>query len=65
MTDNKSCRLTKKEIKDLWEISQKFLDIEQFEIVQDHSSGIGISTKVRFNIVGKSAEINITDIESW
>ena len=65
MTDNKSCKLTKKEIEDLWKISQKFADIDQFEIVQNHNSGIGISTKVKFNIVDKSAEINITDIESW
>ena len=57
--------LTQTQIKQLYEISQRFTDIPQFEIVQTSKSGIGENTEVIFKIVSNKVTIDITDVTNW
>lgn len=60
-----STTLTQTQIKQLYEISQRFADIPQFEIEQTSKSGIGASTEIIFKIVDNKVTIDITDVSNW
>jgi hypothetical protein len=40
-------------------------DVDQFTLVEDHSSGIGATLKVHFWLVGSDCVIDLTDHMSW
>lgn len=61
----KSIILTQEQIKTLSEIAQRFKEIPQFVIEENNSSGIGASTVVKFDLFGKSVEVNNTDVSNW
>jgi hypothetical protein len=60
--------LNQKQIKQLYEISKKFPDIENFILEQDHDNGIGPVVKVKFTIFDENKNdtvVNITDFAAW
>lgn len=57
--------LTQTQIKTLAEIADRFPEIPQFEIVEDNSSGIGPTTTVRFELLGKDVKVDNTDVSNW
>ena len=61
----KSYTLTPTQIKTLAELASRFKEVEEFEIKLDHSSGIGPTTTVSFQIFGNDAKVDITDLSSW
>jgi hypothetical protein len=59
-------KLTRDEIEKLAEIAKHFKEINLFSIVQDSSSGIGVTTKVTFNLFeNNDTNVDITDVKSW
>jgi hypothetical protein len=64
--DPKEFKLTRVEIEKLYKISEQFKEINLFTLVQDHSSGIGCSTKVKFDLFeSNDVNIDVTDTGSW
>jgi hypothetical protein len=61
----KSYFLTQTQIKTLAEIADRFKEINQFEIVEEHTSGIGPTTTVRFELLGKDVKVDNTDVSTW
>jgi hypothetical protein len=57
--------LTQTQIKTLADIAGRFPEIEQFDIVEENSSGIGPTTTVRFELLGKDVKIDNTDVSNW
>lgn len=65
-TANKEFQLTRAEILKMYEIINHFKEIDLFTVVQNHSSGIGTSTVLKFDLLSKSdTTIDITDVEAW
>ena len=63
---HKEFQLTRAEILKLAEIAKHFNEIDLFTVVQDSSSGIGISTVVKFDLFNKKdTSVDITDLEAW
>ena len=59
-------KLTRAEIEKLAELAKHFKEVNLFSIVQDSSSGIGVTTKVTFNLFeDNDTNVNITDVKSW
>jgi hypothetical protein len=59
-------KLTRDEIEKLAELAKHFKEVNLFSIVQDSSSGIGVTTKVTFNLFeDNDTNVNITDVKSW
>jgi hypothetical protein len=59
-------KLTRAEIEKLAEIAKHFKEVNLFSIVQDNSSGIGVITKVAFDLFEKNdTNVDITDVKSW
>jgi hypothetical protein len=59
-------KLTRAEIEKLAEIAKHFKEINLFSIVQDNSSGIGVTTKVAFDLFeNNDTNVDITDVKSW
>jgi len=61
----KKYTLTQTQIKTLADIAQRFPEVSQFEIVEDHSSGIGPTTTVQFELLGKEVKVDNTDVSTW
>lgn len=61
--------LNRKDIEKLRDVLAKFPDVENFELVQDSSSGIGSVTTVIFtqNVNGYTGrfEVEISGVEDW
>lgn len=57
--------LTQTQIKTLAEIADRFPEISQFEIVEEHTSGIGPTTTVHFELLGKDVKVDNTDVSNW
>ena len=57
--------LTQTQIKTLADIANRFPEIPQFEIVEEHSSGIGPTTTVHFELLGKDIKVDNTDVSTW
>jgi hypothetical protein len=49
----------------LAELANRFPEISQFEIVEEHSSGIGPTTTVQFELLGKDVKVDNTDVSNW
>lgn len=63
---NNSFVLSRKQIKQLFEIANHLEQIEFFEIEVNDSSGIGKTTIVHFDIFDTNdTSVNITDYENW
>lgn len=62
-------KITRKELNKIQEALDKFPDVNDFEILQDGSSGIGYILSIKFdyklNDVDANVEIVITGVESW
>jgi hypothetical protein len=59
-------RLTRKNIQELFQVIERFQDVEHFEIVSDSSSGIGPCISVKFTLFNKNqTTVDITDVSSW
>jgi len=62
----RSFKLTRAEIETLYKITEQFKDINLFTIEQSSQSGIGVESRVRFDLFNKNnTNIDITDIKSW
>ena len=57
--------LTQTQIKTLADIAERFPEIPQFEIVEENSSGIGPTTTVQFELLGKEVKVDNTDVSNW
>ena len=57
--------LTQTQIKTLADIANRFPEVPQFEIVEEHSSGIGPTTTVQFELLGKEVKVDNTDVSNW
>lgn len=57
--------LTQTQIKTLADIAKRFSEIPQFEIVEESSSGIGPTTTVHFQLLGKDVKFDNTDVSNW
>jgi len=57
--------LTQTQIKTLADIAKRFPEVPQFEIVEEHSNGIGPTTTVRFELLGKEVKVDNTDVSNW
>ena len=58
--------LNRKQIDQLKEIVDHFADIDRFELIADHSSGIGQSLRVHFTLFNSNdSSVDITDVTDW
>lgn len=58
--------LTRKQIRQLSEIAERFVDTENFTVEVENLSGIGPTISVRFDLFEKlDTKIDITDVENW
>jgi hypothetical protein len=54
------------EIEKLFKITEHFKEVNLFTIEQSSNSGIGVTSKVRFDLFEKKdTNIDITDVMSW
>ena len=59
-------KLSRTEIEKLYKISQHFKEVNVFTIEQSSSSGIGISTEVKFDLFDNNdTKIDVTDVSNW
>ena len=62
----RSFTMTRAEIEKLYKITEHFKEINLFTIEQSSGGGIGIVSKVRFDLFDKNdIDINVTDVKSW
>ena len=61
----KKYTLTQTQIKTLADIAKRFPEVPQFEIVEDNSNGIGPTTTVQFELLGKEVKVDNTDVSNW
>jgi hypothetical protein len=62
----RSFKLTRSEIEKLYKITEHFSDVNLFTIEQSSGGGIGVVSKVRFDLFDKNdINIDVTDVESW
>jgi len=62
----RSFKLTRAEIEKLYEISKHFSDVNLFTIEQSSGGGIGVVSRVRFDLFDKNdTNIDVTDVKSW
>jgi hypothetical protein len=62
----RSFKLTRAEIEKLYEISKHFTDVNLFTIEQSPGGGIGVVSRVRFDLFDKNdTNIDVTDVKSW
>jgi len=69
MTNDKSIKLNRKQIEQFIELYTKFDYVEWFELVEDHSSGIGPTITVKFKVFDTNdkpdTKVDITDVSTW
>ena len=59
-------KLNRKQILKLVEIVNQFIDVEEFTIETDTSSGIGVGVIVSFGLFSDDdAKVDITDVKDW
>lgn len=62
-------KLNRKQMDQLFDLYKRFEDIEWFEIEESHSSGIGPTVHVRFDLFNRDNKpdttIDITDVTTW
>ena len=67
MTDKVS--LNRKQLGQLFELYQKFEEVEWFTIIESQESGIGPSVTVKFDLFNKDNKpdttVDITDVSTW
>lgn len=62
----RSFKLTRAEIETLYKITEQFKDINLFTIEQSAGGGIGVVSRVRFDLFNKNdTNIDVTDVKSW
>jgi hypothetical protein len=62
----RSFKLTREEIATLYKITEQFKDINLFTIEQSEGGGIGMISRVRFDLFNKNdTNIDVTDVKSW
>ena len=61
----KKYTLTQTQIKTLADIANRFVEVPEFEIVEENSSGIGPTQTIVFQILDKDVKIDNTDVRSW
>lgn len=58
--------LNRNQIQKLYTIVEHFEEVDKFTIETDHSSGIGTSVVVRFELFRKDDSfVDITDVKDW
>jgi hypothetical protein len=58
--------LTRKQIEQLAEIAERFVDTENFTIDSESTSGIGPTVTIRFDLFEKAdTKVDITDVSNW
>jgi hypothetical protein len=58
--------LTRKQLHQLREIAERFVETQNFTIESESLSGIGKTISVRFDLFEKAdTKIDITDVENW
>jgi hypothetical protein len=57
--------LTRTQYESIQKIFKNFQDIDQFEIVQESTNGIGVSTLIKFDLIAGNREYDITDVSNW
>lgn len=62
--------LNRKQVEKLAQMAQHFKEVEWFTLTEEHTSGIGSTITVKFNLFGdtdKDADttVDITDVETW
>lgn len=58
--------LTRKQIRQLYEMAERFADTENFTVQSDNLSGIGPTISVRFDLFDAGdTKVDITDVENW
>lgn len=63
---NKAIMLDRKQISNLYKITEHFNEVEYFEIHLDNSSGIGPVVKVSFDLFNKNdTTVDITNLDNW
>ena len=59
-------KLNRHQILKLVEIVNQFIDVEEFTIETDTSSGIGVGVIVSFGLFSENdAKVDITDVSKW
>jgi hypothetical protein len=66
---NANIKLNRKQILQLFDLYNRFDDIEWFEIEQSHESGIGPTVRIKFDLFNRDHKpdttIDITDVTTW
>jgi hypothetical protein len=57
--------LTRTQWESIQKIFENFEYIDQFEIVQESTNGIGPSTTIKFDLNISNHEYDITDMSNW
>jgi hypothetical protein len=57
--------LTRTQWESIQKIFENFTDIDQFEIVQESTNGIGPSTIIKFDMKVSNHEYDVTDVSTW
>ena len=62
--------LNRKQVEKLAQMAQQFKEVEWFTLTEEHTSGIGSTVTVKFNLFGDpdkdvDTTIDITDVETW
>lgn len=58
--------LNRKQIEQLYEMAERFGEVNSFTVESISSSGIGPTVTVGFDLFGPAdTKIDITDVESW
>jgi hypothetical protein len=57
--------LTRTQYESIQKIFENFEYIDQFEIVQETSNGIGPKTMIKFDLITSNNEYDITDVSNW
>ena len=66
MVSKQKIKLNRHQILKLVEIVNQFIDVEEFTIETDESSGIGVGVVVSFSLFSDDdAKIDISDVKEW
>jgi hypothetical protein len=57
--------LTRIQYESIQKIFENFEHVNQFEIVQESTNGIGLSTLIKFDLDVSNHEYDITDVSIW
>jgi len=58
--------LTRKQIRQIGEMAERFADTEHFTVQSENLNGIGPTISVHFDLFGVGdTKVDITDVENW